>query len=676
MKMRQSIYFPRGILLAFLCAGILVCFGCPSDDDDPPPPDPSLSLLWSVSTLQNQMAAGNVIVLDCRKDVADATGTPYTPYYSTTTENPTDPGHITGSYYIDFFDFGDPYPDAAQMPTIRTTLGNLGITTSSKICLYDAGVANPQGKVFWNLERLGCTDVHILDGGWLVWFAAGGATSTTATTPPTPVTFTESLDDSIYYQLTDMLTAYNDMTGGDTTINIIDYREAPLYWGHKICPDAERHGHIPGTNLLDWHDYFDTSTSLLKTPTEIANLTITAGGSATETNVLICNKGWRSGMAYFCLRYAGWPKSSLRHYLGGIREWAAQTPTTTYPMTTEGCYTYDPTERMAAKRFAGAFAQVGTTIYCIGGYVPNTTGGVCNDALESYEITGGTWNATALNSLPAARAFSVAGTDGTDIWVFAGRDSTGTIVDTIYKYTVGTGLWSTETAVVPGGGRWSYAAASVGTTIYIGGGLTSTVGSVSANYSRDFWSFDTTSGTWDQTLPDLPYDTTESSTAHGRRCHAMVSIGTDIYLLGGFWWDDALPSPACKKDLDDVWVIDTTNTAAGWTQLQDIPSNIAGHAAAVANGNIYIPGGFTVTGIKFDVYEYTPGTDTWITKMKNTRSAQIGWPRYWYFIGASGDLIPVIGGYSAGSGNIPTTPNSGKTHFNQVYVYDLSNTFD
>ena len=89
-------------------------------------------------------------------------------------------------------------------------------------------------------------------------------------------------------------------------------------------------------------------------------------------------------------------------------------------------------------------------------------------------------------------------------------------------------------------------------------------------------------------------------------------------------------------------------------------------------------GGFTLAGIIYDMYEYDISGGTWETKMKNGNSARVAWPRYWYFIGSDDtlDLIPVIAGYSAGSANIATTANFGKFHFNQVYVYDLNNTFD
>ena len=77
------------------------------------------------------------------------------------------------------------------------------------------------------------------------------------------------------------------------------------------------------------------------------------------------------------------------------------------------------------------------------------------------------------------------------------------------------------------------------------------------------------------------------------------------------------------------------------------------------------------------MFEYAVGSPgTCATKMKNARLALIGWPRFWYFLGAVGNDIAVIGGYNGSPGAIELTPNHGEKYFNQVYQYDLSSTFD
>ncbi|MEW6743933.1 MAG: kelch repeat-containing protein [Planctomycetota bacterium] len=674
-----------GSVLVLAVAVVYGCDGGGGSDNDATSTY-NLDLLWSASKLQAEITSDpDLVVLDCRQAVTDTdgsfTGVPGATYI------PYDREHITGSFFLDFFLFGDPYPtEPGVQDAIVQRLSELGITTTTPICLYDTGIANPQGKVFFQLERQGCTNVHILDGGFPNWEDVGGAVSTTATPLPTPSTFVAKIDDTSYIEMTEMKAIFDDVVSGSTKYTLTDYREEPLYDGHKICPDAARHGRVPDCGFLCWMDYFDSSTGLWKTADEIEALNLAAGLRKDKVNVIICNKGWRTGCTYFALRYTGWPKSSISHYVGGIREWSFEDPTD-YPMISDGCYNVGeslPDDNKWAKRWAGASAQVGSEVWCIGGYVldssapPNPSLGQSkvSDRVQVYDIDTDSWRTTSSvpaepPALPAPVAFGAATPDSSgNIYLIGGLDSTGTIIDKVYRYEAASNTWSDFTGTDPlPVGRYSYAAAAVGDTIYVSGGLTSTVTDVTANYSADVYAY--TPGAadgskWDLTLPDLP---------QGRRCHAMVALGSMLYVLAGFYYDDVA---AGGVDLRDVWALDTTNVAAGWVAQVDLPMDIAGHGAAVheSSGKVYILGGWTVEGIKYDVIEYDPAANTAQVMKKDGKPACIGWPRYWYFIGASGDLVASIGGYGGVPSQISGTPNGGFTHFQQTYVYDLANTFD
>jgi len=236
------------------------------------------NLLWSPARLHREMQINpNLVVLDVRKDASRATGEVYTPY---------DDEHIDGAHYLDFFTFGDPYPDDQAL--IDATLSALGITVDTPICIYDAGIANPQGKVFFNLERQGCTDVHLLDGGFPVWKDAKYPVSAVATPPPVPSVFAANIDNTCYAELPQMKAIWDIVDGGGPhNYTMTDYREQPLYLGHKICPDAARHGRIPHSGFLDWHDYFDPVTGKWLTPFLITQKSIAAGLEKGKLNVLI-----------------------------------------------------------------------------------------------------------------------------------------------------------------------------------------------------------------------------------------------------------------------------------------------------------------------------------------------------------------------------------------------------
>lgn len=632
-----------------------------------PPPtgqQQAADLLWSMTKLNTEMANNpDLVILDCRKNVADATGAQVTPY---------DTKHIAGAYYINFFDFGDPYPDDPGIPAkIENTLETLGLEKDTPICLYDEGISNPQGKVFYNLERLGFTNVHILNGGFDNWDNAGGATDTidhNTVNPRTPTNLDlSSPDNSILAHLTDMKNYFDQVKSGATNIVIIDYREKPLWDGHKCCPDALRHGHIPHTKFLSWKDYFVTS-GLMETQANIDQDTRNAGGDPGKLNVLICNKGWRSGLAYFALRYAGWPKSSLTHFCGGFREWAKTTPYNDYEVVTDGCYTVEalmPGPGKSSKRFAGCSTQFGNMVYCIGGYevvdpLPSSPPySVKSAQVDAYNIATGQWS--TLDDLPMPISFAAACCDTAgNIYVIGGiYDNPGsTISDAIYKYDGAS--WTKYFDIPAGQGRYSYAATAIGDTFYMCGGLNTTVSGdmgLKTSYSNEVFTFDVVNKIW---------GTYDSLSQDPRRCHAMVAIGTKLYVLGGFYKDGG-----AGFDLNDILVSDTAGVTA-WQGAAFLPVKLAGHYAAVANGKIYVPGGWSMAGVKYDVYEYDPNTGISKTLMRNGNPACIGWMRYWYYIGAVGNQMAVIGGFGGSSANISTTQHSGFYHFNQTYVYDVT----
>ncbi len=360
--------------------------------------------------------------------------------------------------------------------------------------------------------------------------------------------------------------------------------------------------------------------------------------------------------------------------MGGIREWAGS-DSVDYPMVSDGCYKYNPSQKMppnsgtTGKRFAGAFGQIGSTVYCVGGYTVSPSPGTVSNKNQAYDIATDTWT-DGLAALPEPLSFAAAAGVGTSLYVLGGLTNTGTISNKVYRYdTVGDawddGTVETELPVE----RFSFIAAVVDNTIYVSGGLISTNTAATASYSDKVYAYDTVTRIWDETLPDLP---------QGRRCHSMVADGNMIYVLGGLYYDDvALQS----VDLKDILALDTTAPGAWDETLSDMPMDLAGHIAAVADsgaGNkIYVLGGFSLDGMKYDVIEYDPVTDTARILYKNSRSAAIGWPRYWCFVGAFGTDIATIGGYGFGNpGALGTCQHSGKIHFNQVYVYDLTNTFD
>jgi len=326
-----------------------------------------------------------------------------------------------------------------------------------------------------------------------------------------------------------------------------------------------------------------------------------------------------------------------------------------------------PPGNTSAKRFAGAFAQVGSKAYCAGGYLVSPSPGTPTARHQAYDIANDTWE--DLTELPEPLTFSAGAAVGDYVYVMGGLNQNGQIVDTVYRYDTVLNSWDNGGVETPlPVGRFSYAAAAIGDKIYVCGGLTDTNTAVTANYSAKVYAYDTVTQTWDTSLPDLP---------KGRRCHTMVALGDMLYVLGGFYYDDVIGGGV---DMRDIQALNTQNIAAGWKKKADMPMDLAGHVAAVANDGfadrIYVLGGWSLDGIMYDVIEFDPALNKARILKVSGRSASIGWPRYWYFIGAYGEKIASIGGFGGSPSSIKTCQNSGFTHFHQTYVYDVTNSFD
>lgn len=82
-------------------------------------------------------------------------------------------GHIPGAVYFDrtfVWETVDGIP--GMLPEVNKVVDALkeaGISDTETVVIYDAGNALWASRLFWALEYLGHTDVHVLEGGWNRW---------------------------------------------------------------------------------------------------------------------------------------------------------------------------------------------------------------------------------------------------------------------------------------------------------------------------------------------------------------------------------------------------------------------------------------------------------------------------------------------------------------------------
>ena len=187
--------------------------------------------------LQEKILRDNVLVVDCRFDIADATrgARDYAQ------------GHIPGAVYADLDrDLADldktglgrhPLPDAAAF---STTLGRWGWKPGLAVVAYDAANgALAAARLWWMLRLVGERNVAVLDGGLQAGVAAGlPLGSETPKRTPTTVNVAYDASQIVYSDTLKELLAMPQSI-------LLDARAAPRYRG-EVEPIDPVAGHVPG----------------------------------------------------------------------------------------------------------------------------------------------------------------------------------------------------------------------------------------------------------------------------------------------------------------------------------------------------------------------------------------------------------------------------------------------
>ncbi|HEX7124443.1 MAG TPA: rhodanese-like domain-containing protein, partial [Thermodesulfobacteriota bacterium] len=133
-------------------------------------------LLWTPETLAARMEADpRLLVLDTRFPEQFAMG------------------HLPGATACDVWaiSFHDTRPGCAEafLYTLQHYLEIRGVTLDRPVCWYSDFTDLKAARGFWILDYFGHDDVHVLDGGYNAWVAAGMPVTRDAV-PPTAAVLT------------------------------------------------------------------------------------------------------------------------------------------------------------------------------------------------------------------------------------------------------------------------------------------------------------------------------------------------------------------------------------------------------------------------------------------------------------------------------------------------------
>ena len=197
-------------------------------------------------------------------------------------------------------------PDAQL---VAQDLADAGVFLDKPVVVYDSGNGLWASRLFWTLEYLGHTRVHLLDGGFAAWVASGQDISTTPQVPQQGNFVArlqpELLADSVYIQ--------EQLAEG--TIGILDARSPEEFTGQNI--QADRGGHIPGSLNIEWTQAVGEDASFLPF-SALAALYSQSIQDDVEL-ITLCQTGIRGAHTYVALRILGHQR--VRLYDGSWAEW-------------------------------------------------------------------------------------------------------------------------------------------------------------------------------------------------------------------------------------------------------------------------------------------------------------------------------------------------------------------
>lgn len=190
-----------------------------------------------------------------------------------------------------------------------------GIEQDRPVIIYDDGSGVFAARAWWILRWAGLQHVHILDGGYRAWLAAG----LPRISGPGNVVVPREVE----------------LTGGGLPVAsmedvkdfqgvLLDARGPKRFAGRREILDLKA-GHIPGAVNLDVQEFFDPQTRKIRSINVIRDAFAAVGvtqNTPSERVITYSGSGNHSALLIAAMEHAGLP--AARHYVAGWSQWSAQ----------------------------------------------------------------------------------------------------------------------------------------------------------------------------------------------------------------------------------------------------------------------------------------------------------------------------------------------------------------
>lgn len=262
--------------------------------------------LISVNDLAALLAAGTVVVADCRGGTPDDRDAGLRAYAQ---------AHIPGAVFFHLeHDLSSPEGEHGgrhPLPdpqVLAAKLGAAGVGPGVPVVAYDETGAQA-ARFWWLLRWLGHDQVTVLDGGWRAWVAAKQPT-TDALPAPRAGAFTPRVRPDLVVTMAEVISRPTEQV-------VVDARSAARYAGVPDPLDA-RQGHIPGAVNRFWGDGLRPDGTWLGPEEQRARFAALPPG---ERLIHSCGSGVTACANLLAMAIAGLPGGRL--YVGSWSDWCS-----------------------------------------------------------------------------------------------------------------------------------------------------------------------------------------------------------------------------------------------------------------------------------------------------------------------------------------------------------------
>jgi thiosulfate/3-mercaptopyruvate sulfurtransferase len=231
-------------------------------------------------------------------------------------------GHVPGARWVDHAEWAESFGHGKDTEGWGKRIGSLGLTSSSKVIVYDDNYTKDASRIWWILRYWGVEDVRLLNGGWAGW-QAGNHPADKDEIPLRPTKFEAKARPDRLATKEQLL---DSLKGGK--LQIVDARSEKEFCGVEKLTN-KRAGAIPGAKQLEWIDLLDKDTQRFKSAANLRKVFEEAGIALDRPTATHCQSGGRAAVMVFGMELMG--AKSVSNYYPSWAEWSGDPDTPVVP---------------------------------------------------------------------------------------------------------------------------------------------------------------------------------------------------------------------------------------------------------------------------------------------------------------------------------------------------------